>query len=726
MYEFKTKLVPFARGFLNCESEDKLEKTVAGILMSAREMPVSINKKTGICDGRVEAPTGYFYGTAVCCFSDWVMDLAKDHPEDREDLEYVAKAMEPWMKHDDSQLNKYTYTPLMLAASRAGLASGGNWLGHAVPNFIDIADMGTVALREKIESFRAKNPGKDSFYNACSRTTEAYDILGERFSSLAKEMLAGETDPLARDNLERIIKTFDHAPKYPCRDFAEAVIVFALVFAFDGIDSPGWFDQYMYRYWQVTEPSLRRRYLEGLWECFHETRAWNLTISGSDENWNDLSNDLTYEILEVIKKFKYHTPNLTMRCHRNTPDKLLMSAYEAVSTGCGLPAIYNDEVVCRALEEQLGIPHADSHKYVMNGCNQIDIQGKSHMGLNDGEMCVAKAVEFALTNGRNSNGKEGPGLKTGEPSEFKTFDEFYSAVLRQIEHAARIACDMSNACQKVYAEEAQNPIRSPLIEGCLEKGIDYKCGGPVYNHGQILIEGIADGADSVAAIKKYVFEEKRYTMEEVLDALRKNYEGYDEMYHTFKNSPLKFGNDIEYVDSIAADMIYHLNRYFLTVDTYRGGRYSGGCSPFVNAPSYGAHLGALPNGKKRGESMIADSIGATPGCDTNGPTALINSCLSFDHTLAGSGFILNLKFDGEMFRSTSGKEAFIPIVKRYFEGGGQMLTFTVVSEEELRDAQIHPENHKDLIVRVGGYCDYFVNIGKSLQDNVIARTSIKI
>lgn len=124
--------------------------------------------------------------------------------------------------------------------------------------------------------------------------------------------------------------------------------------------------------------------------------------------------------------------------------------------------------------------------------------------------------------------------------------------------------------------------------------------------------------------------------------------------------------------------------------------------------------------------MIADSIGATPGCDTNGPTALINSCLSFDHTLAGSGFILNLKFDGEMFRSTSGKEAFIPIVKRYFEGGGQMLTFTVVSEEELRDAQIHPENHKDLIVRVGGYCDYFVNIGKSLQDNVIARTSIKI
>lgn len=725
MHEFKTKQLPFARAFLSCESDNMLERVVAGILASARETPIKINKITGICDGGVEAPSGYFYGTGAFCPVDWTTEVAKNYPDDEAEMIEIAKMMESLLRHDDSQLDKYVYTPLMLRARREGLACGGNWVGHAVPNFIDIADMGTVGLREKIERFRALNPGKDTFYDACSRVTEAYDILGKRFTALATEMLADESDPEARENLQRVIDTFDHAPEYPCRDFAEAVIVFAVAFSFDGIDSPGWFDQYMYRYWKNTDPDLRMKYLDGLWEFFHETRAWNLTISGSDENWNDLTNDLSYAILEITKKKKYQTPNLTMRCHRNTPVALLEAAYEAVSTGCGLPAIYNDEIVCCALEEHLGIPPKDSHKYVMNGCNQIDIQGKSHMGLNDGEMSVAKAVEFALTNGVSTDGKEGLGLKTGDPREFTSFDELYSAATKQIEHAAAIACDMSNACQKVYAEYAQNPMRSPLIEGCLEKGIDYKCGGPVYNHGQILIEGIADAADSLAAIKKHVFEEKRYTMAEVLDALEKNYEGYDEMYHTFKNSPLKFGNDIEYVDSIAADMIDRLNRYFLTVDTYRGGKYSGGCSPFTNAPSYGSALGALPNGKKRGESTIADSIGATPGCDTNGPTALINSCLSFDHSLAGSGFILNLKFDRDIFLSEGGKSAFIPLVKRYFEGGGQMLTFTVVSEAELRDAQINPEAHKDLIVRVGGYSDYFINISKSLQENVIARTGIK-
>ncbi len=725
MREFKTKLLPFARGFLNCESNDKLEKTVAGILMSAKEMPIYINPKTGICDARVTAPTGYFYGTGICCFSDWVMELAKENPDDREDFEYVVNAMEPWMKHDDGQLNKYTYTEHMIRAKREGLAEGGNWVGHAVPNFIDIAKYGTDALREKIEYFRQKNPGKDGFYDAVSKTTEAYDILGERFSALASEMLEKETDPDSIENLKRIVSTFDHAPKLPCRDFAEAVIVFVLVFAFDGVDSPGWFDQFMYDFWKVTEPKLRRKYLEGLWEYFHETRTWNLTISGSDENWNDLSNDLTYEILDVVKMFKYETPNLTLRCHRNTPERIYKAAYEALCAGNGIPAIYNDEAVCAALENQLGIPPVDSHKYVMNGCNQIDIQGKSHMGLNDGELSIAKAVELALRNGVSLNGRDVIGLKTGDPTEFKTFDEFFSAVLRQIENAADIGTDMSNACQEVYAKEAQNPIRSAITEGCLEKGLDYKCGGPIYNHGQMLIEGIADAADSVASIKKYVFEEKRYTMAEVLDALQKNYEGYDEMYHTFKHSELKFGNDIEYVDSLAVAMTDHLNRYLLTLDTYRGGKYSGGCSPFMNAPSFGGKIGALPNGKKRGESMIADSIGATPGCDTNGPTALLNSCLKFNHALPGSGFILNLKFDKDMFCSNNGEATFTSILKTYFEGGGQMLTFTVVSEEDLRDAQVNPDAHRDLIVRVGGYSDYFVNLSKSLQENVLARTSLK-
>jgi len=164
----------------------------------------------------------------------------------------------------------------------------------------------------------------------------------------------------------------------------------------------------------------------------------------------------------------------------------------------------------------------------------------------------------------------------------------------------------------------------------------------------------------------------------------------------------------------------------LTIKTFRGGHYSGGCSPFVDAPKCGESLGALPNGLKKEEKIIADSIGATPGRDINGPTALLNSCLSFDHTLPGSGFILNLKFDRSIFNSAKGKVAFIALWKNYFERKGQMITATVVSADELLDAQKNPDAHRDLIVRVGGYCDYFVNISKGLQDNVIARTVLSI
>ncbi len=215
-------------------------------------------------------------------------------------------------------------------------------------------------------------------------------------------------------------------------------------------------------------------------------------------------------------------------------------------------------------------------------------------------------------------------------------------------------------------------------------------------------------------------------MAELVDALEKEFEGYDEMYHTLKNSELKFGNDIEYVDSIGADVMDHINQRLLTIKTFRGGYYSGGCSPFVGAPDFGASLGALPNGLKKKEVLIADSIGATPGCDVNGPTALLNSCLKFDHLLPGSGFILNLKFDRSIFNSESGKAAFLSLWKNYFDRKGQMITATVVSAEELLDAQENPDAHRDLIVRVGGYCDYFVNISKDLHDNVIARSVLNV
>ena len=268
---------------------------------------------------------------------------------------------------------------------------------------------------------------------------------------------------------------------------------------------------------------------------------------------------------------------------------------------------------------------------------------------------------------------------------------------------------------------AINATLAGVIAGCLEKGRDYRNGGPLYNHGQILAEGIADTGDSLYAVKKLVYDEKKYTMAELIDALNANFEGCGQLHHDFKNCE-KFGNDIEEVDNITARA---LNR-FLTVlkrnNTYRGGRFTGGCSTFNRAAGYGSRTAALPNGKLKGEPLLADSIAATPGRDRNGPTAQIKSVLRYNHTDACSGFVFQNKFEKKLFCSDKGKAAFIALAKAYFAGGGQQYTVTVVSPEDLLDAKVHPENHRNLIVRVGGYSDYFVNLNADLQDNVISRT----
>ena len=720
MYNFKTKKEPFARGFLNCDSENKSKRCAAGMIQAAKDMDLQLDLNLGLCYADMKFGTRYNY-CGLFCFDNRYDSLIEKYPEEKEDLLYIKENMTVWANQQVS----WKASPEQEANVREGYMWAGGWEGHANPDHADVCHFGTDALREKIEKYRALNPGKDDFYDACSMTMDSLDILGERYREKALEMLATETDPDNIEKLQIIAKTFEHAPKAPCRDFAEAVIVFTLVYSWDGLDSPGWYDQYMYDFWKVTDSDLRLKYLDRQWEFFHNTRAWNLCISGSDENWNDLTNDLSYAILKITGEKKYQTPNLTMRCHRNTPAELYAAAYETLATGCGLPGLYNDEAVVPALE-RLGIPSCDAHMYVMNGCNQIDIQGKSHMGLEDGQFTVAKAIEFTLHNGRSNRTGRELGLKTGDPSTFGSYEKFYEVFLTQVDYIIDLITDMANRAQACHAQYLPGPYRCVLIDGCLEKGLEYKNGGPLYGNGQILVQGFAEAVDSLVAIKKFVYEEKRFTIAELADALEKNFEGYDEMYHVLKNNDQRFGNDIEYVDSIAADLMDHINNKLLTIKTFRGGHYSGGCSPFVDAPKCGESLGALPNGLKKEEKIIADSIGATPGRDINGPTALLNSCLSFDHTLPGSGFILNLKFDRSIFNSAKGKVAFIALWKNYFERKGQMITATVVSADELLDAQKNPDAHRDLIVRVGGYCDYFVNISKGLQDNVIARTVLSI
>lgn len=725
MLKYKNTLEPFANGFLSAETEPIEYRIAYGMFERARTVPITLHPNqffAGIHD-RTEYCAVYFnFGSGVVVDHNKFQKQIETHPEFADELTEMLHEIKDW---DSREIVHKTVTEHERDLDQSYVCWGGglrNWVcGHGNPDFGLIVREGTDGVRAQIEKYRTTNVGKESFYDALLLTLDALDLLAQRYKALATEM-ANQTDGESRVRLLRMVKALDKVPKHGADDFFEACQAFWLTFCFDGIDSPGRFDQYMIDFYRRSEPTDRLLCLENLWQLFYSTRSWNLCISGSDEQWNDQTNELSYDILACARKFGYNTPNITMRVHRNTPEALWRSAAETIGTGIGMPALYNDECVCPALEA-IGIPAADAHEYCMNGCNQIDIFGKSHMGLEDGEVCLAKCLELVLTNGVCSKTGKTVGLKTGTPEMFDTYDALFDAYKKQVECAADASMALANRTQKICADYVPNPYRSNLVKGCIEKGLDYKNRGPLYGHAQILAEGLADAVDSLAVLKYFVYDTKKYSLSDVTDALQKNYNGYDEMYYDFCSFE-KFGNDSLYTDEVYKAVTDHFYGYLLKFPTFRGGVFGGGCSTFQRASQFGEAIGALPNGKKSDSSLLADSIGAVPGCDKKGPTALLKSVLHADQVLAKSGNVLQLKFSKSVFRTEDGLQAFIQLAKTYFAEKGQQLSVNVLSREELLDAQKHPEAHQNLIVRVGGYSDYFTKLSVGLQNNVIQRTEL--
>lgn len=660
----------------------------------------------------------YNFGSGIAVNEDKFEENIAVHPELEKELREILDYVRDFNTGTLIYQNQGRYERELAST---GACWGGGWAGHSNPDYDLLLHLGTSGIRERIALCRKNNPGHDDFYDGCDIFMDVLDILGVRLRELALHLADEAEDEVTRAEYIKTAEAYSVIPTNPAFDMRSAVLMFWMVFTFDGIDSPGRLDQFFLDFWRMDTPDNAFLHLERLWQCFHATRTWNLCISGSDENWSDKTNEVSYAVLELAEKYRYQTPNITLRVHRNTPERLWRRAVEVLATGIGMPALYNDEVVCPALEK-MGIPPRHSHLYCMNGCNQIDIMGKSHMGLEDGEVNFGKCLEFALYDGFDVVSGRQVSIHTGEAESFTTFEELMEALRAQVEYVTDTSVTLSNSSQRTYARYSPSPLRSCLLEGCLEKGRDYKNGGPLYGDGQILSEGMPDCVDSLAAIKRFVFEEKRFSMAELIEALRRNFVGYERMRTVLMSAP-KFGNDDPFTDSIMKEVSDHWFAYLKTKRTFRGGHFAGGCSTFSRAANNGRACGALPNGHLSGDPMFADCIGAVPGQDVCGPTAAVKSALVYDQTEVTSGFVFQLRFDKQLFATETGMSAFIDLAKTYFAGGGQQLSINVVSAEELLDAKVHPERYGDLIVRVGGYSDYFNNLPGDLQDNIIARTS---
>ncbi len=731
--KFKNNIEHFANGFLSAEYDDLEYKIASGFLSLAKNDTIHLSEDAFFAGESMigaswrEGPNAvhYSYGNTLMVNRDLIKKNLEENPEFFDELTEIYNYFEDKDIYE-KVLGYQDEEAKNIENFRVGWGGGQQgWTGgHCNINYSLIVKCGTVGLRKKINEYKEINKGKETFYDALLLSLDALEVYAKRYRSLALEQADKTSDEGYKKRLLRIADTLDKVPKEPASDFYEACQSFWLFFTFDGVDSPGRFDQYMIEYYRKSDIYDREECLEELWKLFHEVRAWNLCISGTDENWNDQTNELSYDILKTARKYKFNTPNITMRVSKNTPEDLWESAVKTIATGIGMPALYNDECVCPALEN-FGITSVDAHNYCMNGCNQIDIFGKSHMGLEDGEVCLAKCLELVLHEGVDQITGKKLIPSQGNPETFDTYEKLFEAYKKQVEFVTDKVTEMAYITQKFCGEYAPNPIRSIFVEGCIEKGLDYKNKGPIYGHAQILAEGIADTVDSLAALKHFVYDTKKYTLKEIITAMKNNFNGYDELRHDLLSFD-KFGNDCKYVDDIYKEVTEHFNKYLNTIETFRGGIFVGGCSTFNRASVYGRMLGAMPNGRLQGEDAFADSIGAVPGKDKKGPTALIKSVLYADQTLTGSGNVLQMKFQKRLFGEEKGITAFKSLAKTYFAGGGQQLSINVLSREDLLEAKLHPEKYQNLVVRVGGYSDYFNNLSPGLQDNIIARTELGI
>lgn len=627
-------------------------------------------------------------------------------------------------------------------------------IGHVICDYDKILKLGFGGMKEYVEEKQAELDMTDpdaidkyNFYEAEKILCEAMILWGRRYAELAAEKASKEEDGRRKAEYEMIADICSRVPEKPATNFREAIQSFwfthcMLYLEQNGLAvSVGRFDQFMYPYYKssIEDGSITKdqaqELLECLWVKFTEImRAYNyecakyyagfsisenLVVGGCDENGKCSVNELSYMCLDAEDHTTLPQPNLSVRYCRDLPEDFLYRAVEVVSKGRTKPEFFNDEVAIVNLMND-GVSMDDARNYAISGCVEAvppHCDGETNAAMSN----IAKALEFALNDGKDRlNGKQ-VGPKTGDPRNFKNIDDVIEAFRTQIEWYVDKMVEAINIIEKVHAEHYPLPYFSLLMNDCCEKGLDITAGGARYNFTGPQAVGFADCANSLAVIEKMVFEDKQLDMGQLLEILDTNFEGNEIFRQMFINKVPKWGNDDDFVDQFGVKVA---EIYCQAVSKYkntRGGVYRPGIySVSGNVPT-GLAVGATPNGRFA-TTPLADGIGVQHGTDKKGPNAITRSCCKLNHELIGNGTILNEKFTPKLVEDQKGKEALCSLIKTYFEEGGWHIQFNVVSADTLREAQKDPEANKSMIIRVAGYSAFFVELDKAVQDDIILRT----
>lgn len=578
---------------------------------------------------------------------------------------------------------------------------------------------------------------------------DAVMILGKRYQELLEKEAEKCTDPVRKAELEQMAANLDVIPAHAPQTYWQAIQLYwfthlAVTSELNPWDafSPGRLDQHLYPYYAkdvedgILDDERALELLECLWVKFNNQPApvkvgvtlkesgtytdfANINTGGIKEDGSNGVNAVSYLILDCMDEMKLVQPNSNVQISKKTPHRFLKRACEISREGWGQPAFYNtDEIVQELLNA--GKTLLDARQGGSSGCVETGSWGNEAYILT-GYFNIPKIFQLTLYNGYDTQSGQQLGLKTGDPRDFKTYEELWDAFARQLHYMADVKVRGNNVIEKLYAQYMPAPCLSIVTNDCIKKGKDYNNGGSRYNTRYIQGVGIGTITDCLAAIKYNIYDNHNFTMDELLKAMDDNFEGHEEILNMVTNKTPKYGNDDDYADDIMKE-VFRLYRDDITGrPTMSGGQYHVDMLPTTCHIYFGEVIGATANGR-RAHKPVSEGISPEKFADTHGPTAVIKSCAKMDHCSTG-GTLLNQKFTPSALAGDTGLENLASLIRTYFAMDGHHIQFNVFDKQTLLEAQKHPDDYKDLIVRVAGYSDYFRNLDEELQNEIINRTA---
>lgn len=717
----------YLQGFAEAIDQPREVREAMARLNFLRHVPITIHPGEGIV-GQIDWNEPLVCLVTNTCMREDILSAILSDPaiplEEREMIKVWAGQARPFCFDPWPHL-----TEEERLAQESHLAPSTFFNGHLIADFGWFLSRGVDGAREELEQHadRPLSHAQRDFYQAMRLTLDGISLYIQRYADLAQRYLDQQQpgyDPLM---LMQIFENCRHLAKSAPTSFPQALQLVWFLMCFMDYDSFGRYDQYLYPFYTASREEGMSDDEILLWLKYAGIKTeecggiLNQTIGGQDSAGNSAVNELTYLVLRSVRELGFRSPNLSLRIRASEDPRLWEEVFTSLTTAQGLPALYNDDLIVPMLQS-MGYSAGDARDFALAGCSQVVLPGRSNFACDVGCYNLTKALELALHDGWDILLEQQVGPHTGHPAGFRDYEQLEAAYAIQMKHMTRVGAAINDKDTFLRQKEGAC-IRSLLTRDCLERGQGVFHGGARFAAIQNEACGITNAANSLQAIRQIVYREQALSLTELVDILDADWQGHETLRLRFRNRAAKFGNDQAEVDElrarIAADWYRELQQYSAVL----GGFHWPGEVVFVYHEQHGAHTAASADGRHAHEPL-ANSAGAMSGTDLAGPTALMNSMLRIDQRECRTCCVLNLRFARHAWERSP--QAVLQLLRGYFARGGYQMQINLVSREELLAARARPEQYADLIVRVGGFSDYFVRLPAALQDEIIARSEHEI